>query len=175
MQIRPARHDDFDALAAITNHYIATTAIHFAYEPVSVDELRATWKPRFPWFVAEDQGVVGYAKAGVWRERAAYQWTCEVGIYVAEAARGRGVGKRLFGELLDECALRGFRSAVSGITLPNDTSVALHQKLGFTHVGTFLDAGWKLGAWHAVDWWQKRFTTGAQGPALTASMSVAPR
>lgn len=164
MLIRPVRDADFDALAAITNHYIATTAIHFGYEAVTGDELRAAWKERYPWLVADDGAVLGYAKAGVWRDRAAYQWTCEVGLYVANTARGRGIGTALYRELLDECARRGFRSAVSGITLPNDASIALHQKLGFEHVGTFRDAGWKLGAWHAVDWWQKRFTTDAQGP-----------
>jgi phosphinothricin acetyltransferase len=164
MQIRPARDDDFDTIAAITNHYIATTSIHFGYEPVSGESLRAH-RGNYPWFVAEDdQRVVGYAKAGVWRERAAYQWTCETGLYVAHDARARGIGRALYDTLLAECAARGYRSAVAGITLPNRPSIALHERCGFTHVGTFADAGWKNGAWHAVDWWQKRFATGPEGP-----------
>lgn len=175
MIIRPARSDDFTAIAAITNHYITTTSIHFAYEPVSAADLRAMWdahQARHPWLVAEEATpgapsgpVLGYAKSGVWRDRAAYAWTAEVGLYIDAAARGRGLGTALYDELMTELVLRGFRSAVAGITLPNEPSIALHKKLGFEHVGTFADAGWKRGEWHAVDWWQKRFSTGPEGPS----------
>jgi phosphinothricin acetyltransferase len=173
MLIRPARSDDFTAIAAITNHYIATTAIHFAYDPVADHELCAMWQhqhTRFPWLVAEEAApgssgaVVGYAKAGTWRDRVAYSWTVEVGLYVAAHARGQGIGSALYSTLLRDLEIRGFRSAVAGITVPNDASVRLHEKLGFAHVGTFADAGWKHGAWHAVEFWQKRFATGPDGP-----------
>jgi L-amino acid N-acyltransferase YncA len=178
MVIRPARADDFAALAAITNHYILATAIHFAYDPITVDELRRLWEhaqERHPWLVAETSSpgndtsgeIVGYAKSGPWRERAAYAWTAEVGLYLAVDARGRGIGTALYSELLAELALRGFRSAVAGITLPNDPSLALHRKLGFEHVGTFTDAGFKHGAWHAVDFWQKRLATRDDAPQGT--------
>ena len=169
MVIRPARAEDFDAIAAITNHYIMNTGIHFAYEPVTADELRDSWRQhrdRHPFLVGEDVPpgsapgpVLGYAKSGVWRERAAYSWTAEVGLYVSPTARGRGMGTALYEELLNELKLRGFRSAVAGVTLPNEASISLHKKFGFEHVGTFQDAGWKLNEWHAVDWWQKRFTS----------------
>lgn len=169
MAIRPARADDFAAIAAITNHYVETTAIHFAYEPVAEADLRAMWErsaERHVWLVAEEAGAVaGYAKSGTWRERAAYAWTCEVGLYVAHDVRSRGIGTALYTALLEELRRRGFRSAVAGITLPNEASIALHRRLGFTHVGTFEDAGWKHGAWHGVDFWQKRFDAMPGGPA----------
>ena len=174
MLIRPARSEDFAAIVAITNHYIATTAIHFAYEPLAEADIRAMWeryRDRHPWLVTEDAAstggagrVVGYAKSGVWRDRAAYAWTAEVGLYIAPDARSKGIGTALYSALLAELVDRGFRSAVAGITLPNAASIALHEKLGFEHVGTFADAGWKHGAWHAVDFWQKRFATDAAGP-----------
>lgn len=173
MVIRPAHADDFATIATITNHYIATSAIHFAYEPVTGAELRAAWEatPRHVWLVAEDVPpaqageVVAYAKSGVWRERAAYAWTAELGLYVGQSARGRGIGTALYLELIAELEQRAFRSAVAGIVLPNEASVRLHEKLGFQRVGTFHDAGWKQGRWHAVDWWQKRFSTDpAQDP-----------
>ncbi len=159
--IRQPRDDDFTALAAITNHYIATTAIHFGYEPVTEAELREHASGRFPWLVADDEvgGAIGYAKAGTWRARAAYQWTCELGLYVAPDARGRGIGTQLYSALLDACAARGFRSAIAGITLPNPASVALHDRLGFASVGVVAEAGFKLGAWHDVAFFQKRFGT----------------
>jgi phosphinothricin acetyltransferase len=168
MAIRPARADDFAAIAAITNHYITTSSIHFAYEPVAVAELRGMWeryRERHPWLVTEENGeVLGYAKSGVWRERAAYHWTCEVGVYIGDPSRGRGIGRALYTELLEDCRRRGFRSAIAGIALPNAPSIALHEKLGFQRVGTFEYAGWKNGAWHAVEFWQKRFMTTPEGP-----------
>ena len=163
MAIRPARDDDFAALTQITNHYITTSSIHFAYEPLTTEELHALWvgyRDRFPWLVTEvDGAVLGYAKAGTWRDRAAYAWTAETGIYIADAARGKGLGKPLYVALLAELAARGFRSAVAGITLPNDPSVAMHLGLGFEPCGVVQDAGFKHGGWHAVGFWQKRFTT----------------
>jgi len=168
MRLRTPRDDDFAALAAITNHYIATTAVHFAYEPIAEAELSAQWhrdRERLPWWVAEQGGaVVGYAKAGTWRARAAYCWTTELGLYVAEPERGRGIGRALYAALLDELPRRGFRSAIAGITLPNAASQALHRAFGFVSVGVVEDAGWKHGRWHAVEFWQKRFSTDAAGP-----------
>jgi phosphinothricin acetyltransferase len=160
--IRAAHADDFDAIAAITNHYITTTAIHFAYEPVTADGLRHSWHahPHHPFLVDDPgDGVIAYAKAGPWRERAAYHWTAEVGIYVAHDACNRRIGTALYAALLDELAAAGFRSAVAGITMPNPASVALHERLGFERVGTFRDAGFKHGSWHDVAFFQKRFST----------------
>jgi len=162
--IRPPRDDDFGSIAAITNHYIATTAIHFAYEPVGEDDLRGMWhgyRDRFPWLVLEEDGqVLGYAKAGTWRDRAAYQWTAETGLYLAPAARGHGRGTALYAALLAELVAAGFHSAVAGITLPNPASAALHVALGFVSVGIVREAGWKHDRWHDLELWQKRFTSG---------------
>lgn len=167
MMIRPVADDDFVAIASITNHYIMTTPNHFAYEPIAAEYLRDLWRAdeRHPWFVASDrQGVVGYAKSGVWRERMAYSWTAEVGVYLSPHACGRGLGSGLYDALLDELARRGFRSAIAGITLPNEASIALHEKHGFERVGVFRDAGWKFDGWRSVEFWQKRFATGPEGP-----------
>lgn len=168
MSIRPARDEDFAAITAITNHYIVTSSIHFAYEPLAESQLHAMWsgyRERFPWLVIEHAGqVAGYAKAGTWRDRTAYNWTAETGVYIADSARGHGLGRAVYTALLDELVTRGFRSAVAGITMPNDPSVALHLSLGFESVGTFRDAGWKQGAWHDVSFWQRRFATDERGP-----------
>ena len=157
--VREPTADDFDALAALTNHYIATTAVHFAYEPTTAGELRSQWqsaRDQFPWFVADgDGGPIGYAKAGTWRDRAAYRWTCEVGLYVAPEAIGRRIGTGLYTALLAACAERGFRSVIAGVTLPNPASLALHERLGFVPAGVIAQAGFKHGAWHDVAFFQK--------------------
>lgn len=162
--IRPVRDDDFPAIADITNHYITTTTIHFAYEPLSIDAYRALQKPRFPWFVYDDGGVLGYAKAGTWRDRTAYDWTAEIGLYVRHDVRGKGIGRALYTALLDDLGRRGFRSAIAGITLPNDPSIKLHAQFGFTSVGIVRDAGFKHGHWCDVEFFQKRFTTASSSP-----------
>jgi phosphinothricin acetyltransferase len=105
--------------------------------------------------VCEEEGeVVGYAYGGMWRTRAAYQWSVEVSVYVDGKHPGRGIGTRLYGVLLDLLRVQGFRMALGGITLPNAASVALHEKLGFERVATYRSVGWKFGAWHDVGWWQ---------------------
>ena len=162
--IRAARDHDFTAIAAITNHYIANTAVHFGDVPVGASELAALHAAdaRYPWLVADEAGaVVGYAKAGAWRFRAAYAWTCETGIYLEPQACGRGLGRALYVALLDELArAQHFRSVVAGITLPNPASVALHEHLGFVSIGVAREAGYKHGRWHDVGFWQKRLGGG---------------
>ncbi len=170
MKIRPVADPDFEAIAELTNFYIEGTAIHFGYEPVTAQELRDGWWPkraRYPYLVAvtEQGSLLGYAKAGVWRERAAYRWTAEVGIYVQPDSQGRGLGKVLYGQLVDECEARGLHSLVGGITLPNERSVRLHEALGFRKVAHFERAGWKFGRWHDVGFWQRMLAPAAQPAA----------
>ena len=157
--IRPVEAADFAAIARITNHYIATTAIHFAYESVTTEELRAHWaedRARYPWRAAVDAGgaLVGFAKAGTWRERDAYRWTAEVGLYVDPAHHRRGVGRALYADLIPALAAAGFHSLIAGVTLPNPPSLALHLAFGFAPVGTVRDAGYKFDAWHDVAFYQ---------------------
>lgn len=155
---RLATDPDFTPIAAITNHYIRTTAIHFGYEDVTADELRRLWRQhehRFPWIVAETDGeVAGYAKAGVYRERRAYEWTVESGIYLAPAHCSRGHGVPLYRRLVDVLRAQGFHTVVGGATMPNDASVRLHERLGFEHWGTVKQAGYKNDRWHDVAFWQ---------------------
>lgn len=158
--IRLATADDFDAIAAITNHYIRTTAIHFGTDDVSGDELRQLWREHeqlYPWLVSEREGrCVAYAKASVWRSRAAYRWTPETGIYVHHEQLGQGLGRPLYARLIALLRAQGFHSLMAGATLPNAASVRLHEELGFATVGTVREAGCKFGRWHDVIFWQLR-------------------
>ena len=100
LTVRLVTAADFDAIAAITNHFIRNTSTHFGYDEVTRDELRALWQQghdTFPWLVADRGGaVVGYAKAGTWRARDAYRWTTESGIYLRPDATGQGIGPPLY-------------------------------------------------------------------------------
>lgn len=166
--IRPARETDFEAIAQLTNVSIRETAIHFGYDPVSAVELLALWKKHealYPWLVAESEGrFAGYCKAGVWRERTAYRWTPESGIYVEEWAKRRGVGRAMYLRLFTVLAAQGFHSLVAGITLPNDPSVRLHEAVGFQPCGVIHRAGWKFDRWHDVGFWQKELAPPGRRP-----------
>ena len=150
---------DAAACAAIYAPYVRDTAITFELDPPSEAEMAArieSARKTHAWLVAEDDGrVVGYAYGGEYKSRAAYRWSCEVSVYVAEGSHRGGVGRALYEELFRRLAERGFHMAVAGMTLPNDASAALHTKLGFEPVGTYRRIGWKNNAWHDVAWTQR--------------------
>jgi len=155
-----AQHDVAPA-NALTNWYIDHTAVHFAYQSHSDATFEAGWRAgssTHPWLVAEFDGAfAGYAKAGVWRDRKAYERTCETGIYVQRGFEGKGVGLALYGELLPRLRAAGFHAVIGGMTMPNPASAALHERAGFRKVAHFEQVGRKFGQWHDVGFWQLNF------------------
>ncbi|MDX1384184.1 MAG: arsinothricin resistance N-acetyltransferase ArsN1 family B [Thermoanaerobaculia bacterium] len=157
--LRLATAADADGVAAIYAPVVATTAISFEETPPASEEMarriRATLETH-PWLVCEEADqILGYAYATSHRARAAYRWSVETTVYVAEAARRRGVGRGLYLSLFAVLELQGYVSAYAGITQPNEASVALHEGVGFERLGTYRDVGFKLGAWRDVGWWQR--------------------
>ena len=162
MKIRAATTKDAAACAAIYAPYVTDTTISFETEPPTQAEMAeriAAAERTHAWLVLEDLEdggrVVGYAYAGPWRSRAAYRWTCETSIYLEIGRRRTGSGRALYEALLARLAERGYRTAVAGMTLPNEASVALHRAMGFEPVGTFRQVGRKHGQWHDVAWTQR--------------------
>ncbi|HEX6567960.1 MAG TPA: arsinothricin resistance N-acetyltransferase ArsN1 family B [Acidimicrobiales bacterium] len=159
MPIRMATAGDAGAVRAIYAPVVESTAVSFELAVPSEDEMAARIadrQPAYPWLVAESaRGVTGYAYAGRFAARPAYDWSAETSVYVAETARGQGVGRALYAALLAILAAQGYRQAMAGIALPNQASVALHERAGFALVGVYRAVGWKFGAWHDVAWWQR--------------------
>ncbi len=157
--IRSATPEDAAALLAIYAPLVETTAISFEERPPAPDEMARRIEatlPTHPYLLAEAEGaVLGYAYAGPHRARPAYRWSVDVTVYVAERARGGGVGRALYEALLADLSARRFHAAFAGIALPNPASVALHEALGFRHLGTYREVGFKFGRWHDVGWWQR--------------------
>lgn len=158
--IRPARESDAAAMRDIYAPFVRDTAVSFELEVPSPEEFcqrMLEGQQTHPWLVAEKPaeggGVCGYAYATRHRDRAAYRWSVDVSIYIADGFRGRGLGRALYGELFDRLREQGFCKAYAGICLPNAPSVALHEALGFESVGVYRAVGFKLGAWHDVGWW----------------------
>jgi L-amino acid N-acyltransferase YncA len=157
--VRPATAADAEACAAIYAPYVTDTAVSFELEPPSAAELgeRIDAATRtHAWLVLEDRGrVVGYAYGGPMHRRAAYRWSCEVSVYVETGRRRSGAGRALYEALFADLAARGYRTAIAGMTLPNEASAGLHRALGFETVGVYRAIGYKLGAWHDVAWMQR--------------------
>ena len=157
--VRPATVDDAQDIAGIYNHYIEHTVITFEEDPVPAHEMASRIAEvqalSLPWLVAEiDARVVGYAYAGKWKPRSAYRYAVETAIYLEQGLQGRGIGTTLYAALLPALRASGIHAAIGGVALPNDASVALHEKLGFTRIGHFREVGWKLGRWIDVGYWE---------------------
>jgi L-amino acid N-acyltransferase YncA len=161
MKVRLADPDrDAPAVAAIYRPAIVSTVASFE-EPAPdahamAGRMRATLE-RYPWLVATDgETVVGYAYATAHAERAGYRWSVNVSAYVDAMFHGRGIGRRLYDELLDFLRRQGFVNVYAGIALPNPASVALHEAIGMKRIGVYERVGFKLGAWHDVAWYGLR-------------------
>ncbi len=182
MRIRPVEPGDFESIAALTNRYIRDTAIHFGDRDLTPQELLDDWRalgPRYPYLVAVDEtadggSFLGYAKSGPWRTRAAYRNTVEVGIYMEPRVQGRGLGRRLYAALIEACAAQGFHAIIGGITMPNESSVRLHEGLGFTRIGVFPQVGRKFDRWHDVGFWQLTVGSAADPATGSAAGSSSP-
>lgn len=162
MSIRPATLEDAAAIAAIYNPYIRDTVITFEYDEVSVEEIAARIakvQQHFDWLVLEEaERIVGYAYYGKFRERKAYDGTVETSIYLDRDVLGQGRGRRLYAALLESIRAKGFREVIGCLALPNEPSVALHEKMGFAKVGQFPAVGYKFGWYVDVGFWQLSLT-----------------
>jgi len=158
--------DDAERIAQIYNHYVLHDTATFEVDPVGeaamASRIASVQDAGLPWIVTVDAlGVVGFAYASPFRERAAYRHTLEVTVYLDRGETGRGLGTALYRELLRRVDnLPAGRHApahslVSQIALPHPASVALHEALGFEHRGTVREAGLKFDRWIDVGYWQK--------------------
>lgn len=136
---------------------VATFDLDVPTEETWHARLRAANRVGHPWLVVEDeQGVAGYATASEFRPKRAYRTTVESTIYLRPGTAGRGLGTVLYGALMDALDAGEFRVAIALITLPNDPSVGLHEKLGFTRTGVLPEVGFKHDAWRDVGIWLRQ-------------------
>ncbi|MBY6204832.1 GNAT family N-acetyltransferase [Halomonas denitrificans] len=159
--VRPASGADFEAIRTIYAEAVSNSASSFELEPPSVEEMRTRHRrlvdAGYPYLVAVlDDQLAGYCYAGPFRDRPAYRRTVESSVYVSSAFRRRGVARLLMERLIEECATRGFRQMIAVIGgKRNAASIALHEVLGFAHVGVLRDVGRKFGAWQDVTLMQR--------------------
>lgn len=149
LTIRPASADDVEAIAAIYNDAVIKTTANFDTEPPSLEE-HQTWfhshGEGYPVIVSESGGaVVGWASLTPYSTKGAYKGTVEFSIYVAEACRGRGIGKKLMAAAMEAGERAGLRTVIARITTDNALSLRLHEQAGFETVGVYRKVGMKFG------------------------------
>lgn len=162
IRLRAGESGDLSVLTDIYNHYVTHTHVTFDVEPFAI-------AARIPWFsqfsetgpyrllVAEQRGVpIAYASSTNFKPRAAYNSSVETSVYVHPDACGQGAGQQLYTALLDLMLTEPtVHRAYGGVALPNQASVALHERLGFVKVGTYSEVGFKLGKYWDVSWYEK--------------------
>ena len=165
--LRFATPADAEALVAIYAPYILKTAITYEYEIPSTAEFARrieTYSAKYPYLVAEINGTpVGYAYACPLGSRPAFDWAVETAIYIREDCKGLGIGKALYEKLeaiLRSMGIRTMTAVVASVDHDDpyltNASIAFHQRMGFTPVGTFHNAGCKFGRWYDLTWLEKQ-------------------
>ena len=155
--IRKVEKEDSKAIAAIFNYYVMHTSITFETEPVSEQEMReriVRISAEYPYYVYEKDGfIAGYSYAALWKKRKAYCRTVESTVYVSPDHIREGIGIALMNRLIETLRGMQFHAIIACISMPNNESVALFEKLGFTKVSRFRQVGWKFERWLDVcDW-----------------------
>lgn len=157
--IRLAAASDAAAIATLYAPFVESSRASFEEVPPDADEIGrrlAGGSIAYPWVVAERGGeLVGFTSSTAFRQRSAYRWAVETGVYVAAGLQRQGIARRLGERLIEELSTRGFVTAVAGITLPNAASVGLHEALGYAPAGLIRGAGFKLGQWADIGYWQR--------------------
>ena len=174
--IRLANRSDAKSILEVYTPYILNTAFTFETEvpPLKDFEQRIiscleTW----PWLVVEVDGVIaGYSYATRHRERAAYQWCVESSVYMDDNFQKKGLAGILYNTLFEILKYQGFINVYAGITLPNDKSVAFHNKFGFQKFAEYNNIGYKLGKWHTVSWRQLQLNMHAENPVALLRLSA---
>ena len=157
--IRQAEKSDAAKIAEIYNYYVINTYITFEVDPVAEKEMShrilECYENGLPWLVAEHEGeVVGYSYASKWKGRCAYRHSVEATVYLDRTAVSQGWGSKLYSDLFAKLAKNGIHAIISGIALPNEASVALHEKFGMEKVAHFKEVGRKFDNWVDVGYWQ---------------------
>jgi L-amino acid N-acyltransferase YncA len=155
------------AILAIFNEAIANSTALYDYAPRAPESMT-------PWFEAKVRGgfpVIGIEDArgtllafgsfGTFRAWPAYKYTVEHSVYVQAQHRGRGLGRRVVEALIEAARSRDIHAMIGGIDASNAGSIALHERLGFRHVGTLPQVGFKFGRWLDLAFFQLLLETPA--------------
>lgn len=158
--IRMATVADIPQILDIYAPYVRNTAISFEYDVPSPEEFSRRFRAitaQFPWLVWEENGkVLGYAYGSAPFERAAFRWCAEASIYLHPSMQGKGIGKALYEVLEAILALQGYQKVYVLVTTANRASLKFHEAVGYQFTASMPRCGYKLGAWHGLNWLEKQ-------------------
>lgn len=157
--IQPATVKDAAEMLALYAPYVTNTTVSSEYEPPSLEEFQqriTTYTKNTPWIVCRIDGkMAGYCYASPHRKRAAYQWSVETSIYVAEGFHRCGIARALYSAMFELLTRLGYYNIFVGITSPNERSMKFHGAMGFVISGSYQDSMYKFGKWRDVLWMAK--------------------
>src|SRR6266852_3835412 len=159
--VRPAVEEDLGKLNDIYNRYAVETHFTFDYEPMTMEDRREWFSHydrtgRYRVVVGVSEGlVIGYASSSRFRTKPGYETSVETSVYITPDAVGRGIGTRLYEELFKQLQNEDVHRAYAGIALPNQASIALHERFGFKRVAHFTEQGRKFDRYWDVGWYEK--------------------
>ncbi|MCD8089755.1 MAG: N-acetyltransferase family protein [Clostridiales bacterium] len=164
MIIRKAKISDAEEILEIYSPYILNTAVTFEYTVPSVSDFKKRVShilSEYPYYVCEDMGrLLGYCYGARFMERAAFGWDIELSVYLREEAKGRGIGKALYGTLIDTAVLMNIKQIYALIARPNPESEGLHEGLGFKKEAVLKNTGYKFDRWIDLILYTKSVNTG---------------
>ena len=157
--IRSAKKSDAAAIATIYNYYIEHSVVTFEESLITAQDmferLVETQNLDLPFYVAEDADkIIGYAFASKWKGRCAYKFSVEITVYLSPTEATKGWGTQLYNKLFKALRDKNFHVVLGGISLPNDASIALHEKFGMKKVAHLEEVGFKFNRWVDVGYWQ---------------------
>ena len=160
--MRLVQLDDTAQILDVYDPYVKNTAITFEYETPSLDVFRdriEAISQEYPYIVcSKDSKIIGYAYAHKHMERAAYQWNAELSIYIHSDFQRLGLGKKLYGSILEILKIQNIQNVYGCVTSPNTNSEKIHEYFGFKKIGTYHSTGYKHGKWHDVVWFEKKIS-----------------
>lgn len=157
--IRKVTIEDAGRICEIYNYYVVNTVVSFETDAVSIEDMKQRIQDSisgdYPYFVYEINNiVVGYCYLHAWSGRCAYRTSTEISIYIDKDFLHRGIGRIMMDHMLNNIDLSRFHTIIAGIALPNEASIALHEKYGFEKISHFKEIGFKFGKWRDVGHWQ---------------------
>lgn len=156
--LRPAEIQDIPEITEIYNEAIRNTVATFDTEPKKLEE-RKNWflahDEKHPILVAKEEGnVVGWTALSKWSERAAYDGTAELSVYIAPDFRNRRIGRALMESIIEAGQEAGLHTIISRIAGGNEISIYMHESMGFEKIGIMKEVGHKFGRWIDVHLYQ---------------------
>ena len=156
--IRDIRVNDAQWICEIYNYYVLNTIFTFEETEVSKEDMGIRIErtiQKLPWIVYEVNGeILGYAYASEWKSRCAYKNSLETTVYLKPDESGIGIGSVLYSKLINRLKSMNYHALIGGISLPNEASIALHEKYGFEKIGQFREVGYKFEKWIDVGYWE---------------------